>query len=476
MKVYRPAAKAPKAPPASTVRDRSIDICQIRGNDPPRYYFDMPEVERVFGGGLVRGARILVGGAPGIGKSTLFMMIAGAVARKNPPTKRRCSVVYVSGEEPDQRIGARARRLDQSVPGLRVLTTNKIQEVEATLAAQQPYMVIIDSVSTLSGEEDGGGEGTVKQVSAVVRRIGERCDAMGTTMLLISHVTKDGLLAGPRKLEHLVDAVAMFDGDRKTPIRVLQIIKNRDGPPGEAAVLEMTSDGLREVKDPTAQLLSERAADEPGCVVFPMAESDRPTFAILEAMVSASPEAFGSGSDEKPEVAERPPRVTSAAGLQAARIPRLLTLLADTVTLTNRTLDVEATSVVGSSVVEPAADLAVAAAIVSSALGRVFPADCAVLGTVGVTGRTKPVHRCLGRLEAAMTAGFTRALVPADNVQRGDIPKGIHAIPIAHVRELAPWLMAQSRASEHTNAHVTTPATIAVQPTAAAEGLSEGSM
>lgn len=423
------SASAPKSPP-----DKSRDLTDIKGKEPPRYKLGLPEVERVFGGGgIVRGARVLIAGPPGIGKSTLLLMLAGAVARSYPTTA--CSVLYATGEESADRIGSRAHRLGQSVRGCRVIATTQLDDVEEALRRWRPNLAIVDSAPTMTSEADGGGEGTVKQIKIVTRRLGDLCIGMNTTLIVVAHVTKEGIVGGPRALEHLVDFFAMFEGDRRSPIRTLTTIKNRDGAAGESAVLEMDGTGLREVPDAAKAILSERAKGMPGSVIFPAAEADRPTLIEIEAAATATNEI-----DEHGDPVDRPPRLGSSVSIPSGRIPRMVALLSATVPMSGMTIDVEANGPPGTAFSETPMDLAIVAAIASSALGAPLPDDMVVLGTVSVTGRVKAVHRCRARLEAAMAAGFTRAIVPADNVTRGEIPKGLLVTPVTSVGDLAMFL------------------------------------
>lgn len=418
--------------------DPTVDVTSVAGKDTPRYRLDgMPELERGFGGGGVpKGARVLIAGPPGIGKSTLFLSISGAVARSYPSAA--CSVLYVTGEETVERIGGRAKRLGQSIKGIRILKTSQLADAEAAIKKWRPKMAIIDSVPTLTSEADGSGEGTVKQIKAVTKRLSEMCEKQRTTLLLITHVTKDGIPGGPRALEHLVDIFAMFEGDRRTPIRVLTFIKNRDGAAGETVVMEMTAGGLREVPDPASLSLAERSRGTPGSVIFAAAESERPVLLEVEAMVS-TPDA-PEGDEEK--TVERAPRVNSAVGLPPGRAARLLPLLASAGVAKSpgTVIDVEANVPAGGAFTESAVDLAVAAAIVSSSMSVVIPEDVVVMGSVSVTGRVKSVHRCQARLEAAMSAGFVRAVVPGENVRRGEVPRGMLAVPIDSLSELVSWV------------------------------------
>mgnify|MGYP000891341187 CR=1 FL=1 len=420
--------------------DPSVDVTTVAGKDTPRYRLDgMPELERGFGGGGVpKGARVLIAGPPGIGKSTLFLSISGAVARSYPSAV--CSVLYVTGEETVERIGGRAKRLGQSIKGIRILKTSQLADAEAAIKKWRPKLAIIDSVPTLTSEADGSGEGSVKQIKTVTKRLSEMCEKQRTTLLLITHVTKDGIPGGPRALEHLVDIFAMFEGDRRTPIRVLTFIKNRDGAAGETVVMEMTAGGLREVPDPASLSLAERSRGTPGSVIFAAAESERPVLLEVEAMVSTPEPA--DGDEEKEKVAERAPRVNSAVGLPPGRAARLLPLLASAgvAKAPGTVIDVEANVPAGGAFTESAVDLAVAAAVVSSSMSVVIPEDVVVMGSVSVTGRVKSVHRCQARLEAAMSAGFVRAVLPGENVRRGEVPRGMVAVPIDSLSELVSWV------------------------------------
>lgn len=429
--------KKPKAAAAPKVVDPTKCITTIEGKDPPRIPLPMKEIARVLGGiGFVIGSIVLLTGEPGAGKSTLLLQLIAQVARYYKHREGVC--LYATGEESDQAVGSRARRTGDSVKGLRILATNSIAKVEEAIRLWKPKFLILDSVQTFSEEEDGSGAGTIRQIKTVLARLRSICSEFGITMLMICHITKDGLPGGPKALEHMVDVFAQLTGDRLSPIRLLTAVKNRFGTAGETAVLEHTGTGLIEVPDPGAQMLRQRAIGEPGSVMFPSAELARPAMVEIEAMVNGGP-----GKNEAGDVVSGgKPVVASVTNLSGERLPRLVNLLAEFLELRGTSMDIEANIPTRGSLGEPPLDLALAMAIVSSALTLAVPADTVVMGTVSVTGRVKSVPRCLARLEVCKGHGFTRALVPLENAEQKEFPKGVEVVGIQHVRDLAAWLTA----------------------------------
>jgi DNA repair protein RadA/Sms len=446
------AAKAAQARrPAAAVGagdpDGSRDITSIKGKDPPRIPLrSMPNVCRVLGGsGFVIGSVILITGEPGSGKSTLLMQWIAAVARfyRNRPGV----ALYATGEEAAEMVGMRAQRLNDAVKGLRVLATNSTKSVKAAIARWRPKFLIMDSVQTFSEEEDGSGAGTIRQIKSVLRAMRKICADHGITLVLVCHITKGGDAGGPKELEHMVDVYMRLEGERTSPVRVLSAPKNRFGGAGDMAVLEHTSEGLREVADPADQILRQRADDEAGSVIYPSAELARPTLVEVAVMVTGGPK-----KNEAGDIVDSPsPHVASISGLPSDRMPRLLNLLRDGgPELRGTKIDLELNAAPGVVLTETPLDLAVAMAIVSSATDRVVPPDTVVMGTVSVSGRLKAVPRCLARLELAQAAGFTRALVPEENFRQGEYPKlNFKAVPIHHVRDLMPWLLTNGFRPKH---------------------------
>lgn len=379
----------------------------------------MGEIDRVLGGGLVTGSVVLLGGEPGAGKSTLVTQLCTQLSQHG-------TVLYVSGEESASQIASRARRLGLSdTAPVRLLATGEVDDVEAAVRKHDPKVIAIDSVQTLRVGELESAAGSVSQLREVAARLVTMAKQENRAVLLIGHVTKDGTIAGPKVLEHLVDVVLSFDGERSGGPRVIRALKNRFGSTGELAVLEMTREGLREVPDPSALFLAERPKDVPGSVVLASADGARPLLLEVQALVT-------------PTAMPSPRRV--ATGWDPTRLAILSAVLAQRAPLPLREHDVFVALAGGASVEEPAADLAVACAIASSVVDLALPADLVVFGEVGLAGEIRAVPRVTARLEEAAKLGFKRALIPKANVERGEVPPGVKAIGVGHVREIAAWI------------------------------------
>ncbi|MEZ4408783.1 MAG: DNA repair protein RadA [Polyangiales bacterium] len=383
----------------------------------------MSEVDRVLGGGLVEGSVVLVGGEPGVGKSTLLLQL---VARLASVKDGRGGVLYVSGEESAAQVAGRARRLGVSdADALRLLASGELDEVEAAIRECDPSIVAIDSVQTIRAPELESAAGSVAQLREVTSRLVTLAKQQSRAMLLVGHVTKDGSLAGPKVLEHLVDVVLSFDGQRSGGPRLLRTVKNRFGASGELAVLEMSREGLREVPDPSALFLAERPKDVPGSAVVSSADGARPLLLEVQALVT-------------PSAMPSPRRV--ATGVDPTRLAILTAVLSQRAGMPLRDRDVFVSVAGGASIDEPAADLAVACALASSVADLSLPADLVVFGEVGLAGEVRAVPRCTPRLEEAAKLGFRRALVPKANAERGEAPPGISVHGVAHAREVAAWI------------------------------------
>lgn len=356
------------------------------------------ELDRALGGGAVAGGVILLGGDPGIGKSTLLMQALAGLAS---PDARG---LYVSGEESASQVALRAGRLGLAgIQHVLVQATTDLEEVEDTLARERPAQVVIDSVQTLRSAALESAPGSVSQIREVAARLIEIAKREGTTLFLIGHVTKEGMLAGPKVLEHLVDTVLSFEGDASGAFRMVRATKNRFGPAHEIGVFEMVQDGLREVPDPSALFLAERPAHAAGSVVLPTAEGSRPLLVEVQALVA--PAVYGSSR-----------RVSS--GIDGSRLAILLAVLDRKADVHVLDQDVFASVAGGARIDERALDLALAVAVVSSLRERAVPANLAVFGEVGLAGEVRAVPRAAARLAEAKKLGFTRAIVPEGNLER----------------------------------------------------------
>lgn len=353
------------------------------------------EFDRVLGGGLVSGAVVLIGGSPGVGKSTLLLQIAAAVAE----TGR--SVLYVSGEESAQQLKLRAERLGVADSGLEVLIATDLANIESALERLRPTLAVIDSVQTVRTVEAEASPGSITQVRECTRRLAELAKRIGTAALLVGHVTKDGSLAGPKVVEHIVDTVLMFEGETTSPLKVLRAVKNRYGSTNEVGLFEMTAAGLRETPSPTGLLPEAGSEEVEGTAVCCAVEGTRPLFLEVQALVAPTPFAA-------------PRRV--AGGVEANRLHLLLAVLEQRAGIRLGARDVYVNVAGGVRITEPAADLAVAMAVASSWLEVSLPRSTVVFGEVGLTGEVRPVHQTERRLEEAARLGFGQAVVAARNV------------------------------------------------------------
>jgi DNA repair protein RadA/Sms len=374
------------------------------------------ELDRVMGGGVVGGSVTLLFGPPGIGKSTLLFQVLASVAA------RGLDVMLASAEESLAQVSGRAARLGPVPAHLLALEGPDVDAIEDAVGRARPALVVVDSLQSISDPELSQPAGGLAQVRACVERLTRLAKSSGIPILLVGHVTKDGDLAGPRAVEHLVDTVLSFDGDRHHALRVLNAVKHRFGPTGEVGIFEMRDDGLRGVADPGPLMLGDRMAGVPGSTVVPVLQGRRPLLVEVQALLGP-----GGAGTSRPH----------ALGIDAARANLLVAVLA-----CRSTVPVPATgeffvaAAGGIAVSEPAADLAVALALASVVTGRPVPADLVAFGELGLAGEVRAVPGAARRLTEAHRVGFTRALVPASSVDGlgDDVPAGI---AIVGVRTLA---------------------------------------
>jgi DNA repair protein RadA/Sms len=360
------------------------------------------EVDRVLAGGLVPGALVLLGGEPGIGKSTLVMEVAAGVARGDGAADDAPGVLYATGEESAEQLHLRAARLGllegRSGSAISVVSETSLEAVLAAADASRPRLVIVDSVQTLTVDGLDGPAGSVGQVREAAARLAAWAHAQGTPTVLVGHVTKDGSLAGPRTLEHLVDVVLVLEGDRYGALRLLRSAKNRFGSTEETGVLQMTASGLRDVPDPARAFLDTGHRDEPGVVVAPILEGTRPVLVEVQALVAAA----GIGVPRR-----------ALVGVPADRLALLVAVLARRCAIDISRHDVYLNLAGGASVEEPALDLAVALALASSARDTPIDPGTVACGEVTLLGGLRPVRGLERRLREAARLGFRRAIVPA---------------------------------------------------------------
>lgn len=367
---------------------------------------DVPiaELNRVLGGGLVPGSLVLVGGDPGIGKSTLILQAAGVLGSEKHP------VVYVSAEESTQQVKLRADRLGVTSPYLSLLSETDLEEILTTLETVDPALVVIDSIQTVMLNDITSAAGSVSQVRECTARLMQWAKPRNVPVFVIGHVTKEGTIAGPRVLEHMVDAVLYLEGDRFHQYRILRAVKNRFGSTDEVGVFEMADIGLREVRNPSEAFLEERAAATSGTTVAVTMEGTRPI--LVEVQALSTPTAFGL------------PR-RSANGLDTSRLQLLVAVLQKRVGLELGTQDVYANVVGGLRVMEPAVDLAIATAIASSL--RDVPVDPAtvVVGEIGLSGELRSVNQLDRRINEVSRLGFRRIVIPSHAHLTHDLPTSI---------------------------------------------------
>ena len=368
------------------------------------------ELDRVLGGGLVRGGVILIGGDPGIGKSTLLLQALAHLADSH-------SALYVSGEESTRQIALRAKRLQLEAPGLPMLAEIQLEKILAALAQQQPFVAVVDSIQTLYSEALQSAPGSVAQVRECAAQLTRYAKQSGTVILLVGHVTKEGALAGPRVLEHIVDTVLYFEGDAGSSFRLVRAFKNRFGAVNELGVFAMTETGLKGVSNPSAMFLSRHGQPVPGSCVMVTQEGTRPLLVEIQALVDNTH-------------APSPRRLT--VGLEQNRLAMLLAVLHRHAGIVCFDQDVFINAVGGVRITEPAADLAVLAAIVSSLRNKPLQDKTAVFGEVGLAGEIRPVQRGQERLREAAKLGFTRAVVPEGNKPKQGIG-GLEVVPVSRL-------------------------------------------
>lgn len=358
---------------------------------PDRIATGVDEFDRVCGGGVVPGSAILLAGDPGVGKSTLLLQVAGNAAARGV----RCA--YISGEEAIEQIRSRAQRMGLSTAPVKLAAETALRQILEALKREPFDLVIIDSIQTLWSDAHEAGPGSVTQVRACAGELVRLAKKRGVAVVLVGHVTKDGQIAGPRVVEHMVDAVLSFEGERGYPFRILRGAKNRFGATDEIGVFEMGDAGLAEVKNPSALFLNEGGQRAAGAAVFAGIEGSRPVLVEVQALVA--PSAYGT------------PR-RAVVGWDSGRLAMVLAVLESRCGLGFGNRDVYLNVAGGLRITEPAADLAAAAALASSALDEALPQDCVVFGEISLSGDVRPVSRADARLKEAAKLGFSRALAP----------------------------------------------------------------
>ena len=408
------AAKVPPPPVTSLTKVRSGDFSRLPTG--------VGEIDRVFGGGIVKGSVVLLGGEPGIGKSTLAMAICAALAAR--PDRK---IVYVSGEESAEQVKMRAERMKIPTDRFFFLAETEVGAVTAALEKEKPDLAVIDSVQTLRDDSIPSEAGAVNQVRGAAARLTAFAKSSGTPLLLIGHVTKDGGLAGPKTLEHLVDAVLSFEGERSHSLRVLRAMKNRFGSTDETGIFAMTESGLEEIRNPSAYLLEDRRPGTPGSAISCVIEGTRPMLVEVQALVQRTP--FGYPTRR-------------ASGFDQARLEMLIAVLGRRGGIDLGQHDVYVNIVGGLKVKEPAADLAVVAALASAANDVPLPEDLAVWGEVGLGGEVRSFISADRRLSEARALGMGRVLT---SLPRSGKKAANGAIDVKTVRDALAALAAKDR-------------------------------
>ncbi|MDP9127869.1 MAG: DNA repair protein RadA, partial [Pseudomonadota bacterium] len=401
-------------------KSHKIDFVPLKGVDQalPRRMSGIGEFDRVLGGGLVPGSVVLVGGDPGIGKSTLLLQAVCRLA-KNYKT------VYISGEEAIDQVRLRAARLDLSDAACDLATATSIRDIVSSVDhSNPPDILIIDSIQTMYVDTLDSAPGTVAQVRTSAQELIRVAKKRHISLLLVGHVTKEGTIAGPRVLEHMVDSVLYLEGDRGHQFRVLRGVKNRFGPTDEIGVFEMTDKGLMQVTNPSALFLADRRGDTSGAVVYAGLEGTRPVLVEIQALVA--PTSYGT------------PR-RAVIGWDSGRLAMVIAVLEARCGVALGNNDVYLNVAGGLRITEPAADLAVAAALLSSLTGEPVPAECVVFGEIGLSGEVRRVSQPELRLKEAVKLGFAQAIMPdVDKARRGASEAALRRTEIRQLSELLP--------------------------------------
>ncbi|PPD52603.1 MAG: DNA repair protein RadA [Methylotenera sp.] len=387
-------------------------ISSIKAADIARQPTGISEFDRVLGGGLVEGGVILIGGDPGIGKSTLLLQVLCHLGKVSP-------AIYVSGEESPQQIAMRAKRLGLDASEVQLLAEINLEKILATLQTHKPNIAVIDSIQTVYSEALQSAPGSVAQVRECSAQLTRIAKQLGITVILVGHVTKEGSLAGPRVLEHIVDTVLYFEGDQNSTFRLIRAFKNRFGAVNELGVFAMTEHGLREVSNPSALFLSHHENQVAGSCITVTMEGTRPLLIEIQALVDES---------------HAPNAKRLATGLEQNRLAMLLAVLNRHAGIPCFDQDVFINAVGGVKISEPAVDLAVLLSIVSSLKNKPLENKLIVFGEVGLAGEVRPVQGGLVRLKEAAKLGFTKAIVPKTNVPKQRI-EGIEVIGVERLEQ-----------------------------------------
>lgn len=392
--------------------ERVQNLSEIDVAEEARYLTGVAELDRVLGGGLVHGGVVLLGGDPGIGKSTLLLQALSHMSAHR-------YVLYVSGEESARQVALRAKRLVLDVKAVHLLAEIQLEKIQAMLVEHKPAVAVIDSIQTIYSDALQSAPGSVAQVRECAAQLTRFAKASGTCIILVGHVTKEGALAGPRVLEHMVDTVLYFEGDTHSSFRLIRAFKNRFGAVNELGVFAMSEKGLREVSNPSALFLSHHGGQVPGACVMVTQEGTRPLLVEIQALVDEAR-------------APNPRRLT--VGLEQNRLAMLLAVLHRHAGIPCFDQDVFVNAVGGVKITEPGADLAILLAIVSSLKNKPLPEKMVVIGEIGLAGEVRPVQRGQERLKEAAKLGFKQAIIPKANQSKQSIP-GMDIIAVERIEE-----------------------------------------
>jgi len=387
-----------------------VALAGIEAREAERIATGLPELDRVLGGGLVAGQVALIGGDPGIGKSTLLLQALAALAERH-------RVLYVSGEESAEQVALRARRLGVGGARVALLAEIQLERVLGALQSARPEVAVVDSIQTLWSETLQSAPGSVAQVRECAAQLTRHAKKAGAALFIVGHVTKEGAIAGPRVLEHIVDTVLYFEGDPHSAFRLVRAVKNRFGAVNELGVFAMTDAGLRGVQNPSALFLQRHGRDVAGSCVLATLEGTRPLLVEIQALVDAAH-------------APNPRRLS--VGLEQNRLAMLLAVLHRHAGIATMDQDVFVNAVGGVRIAEPAADLAAALAIVSSLTDRPIPGKLLAFGEIGLAGEVRPAPRGQDRLKEAAKLGFERAVVPKANAPKAKVP-GLEILAVERV-------------------------------------------
>lgn len=393
-----------------------MSLAEIPTDLVPRRRTGIGELDRVLGGGLVRKSVVLVGGDPGIGKSTLLMQAMGSLAKLGE------TVLYISGEESSEQLRLRAERLGITGATFLVLVENQLETIVDRITEGNPSVIVLDSVQSISSREVQSHPGSLGQVREVADTLTKCVKRGSAACFLVGHVTKDGILAGPKVLEHMVDTVIYFEGERGHPYRILRAVKNRFGSVSEIGVFEMGDGGLQEVANPSEIFLAERPTGASGSAVTALVEGSRPILAEIQALVSGPVPGQGR---------------RTCLGIDSQRLALMVAVMEKKLGLTMSDQDIFLNAVGGIRATEPAADLAVIAALLSSYMDRAIPSGTLLFGEVGLTGEVRRVSRSAERINEAARLGFNRILAPRPNADPASSSTVIATVGISRINELA---------------------------------------